>query len=167
MWPIHKSNCKDFWDASTDLVTAAVKFKKFTVKHNAAIVAAAIEGLNLFNEPSRCQRDALLVSMFVRPGKTRSEKVFFATDVVVVPVSSLSSGTRDELLQYQPGIHKHYEGMLGGVPVVSRIFSDASDDAIEGVTIVGIWKDSLQKYSSPECRIGWKERLLEIGRAHV
>ncbi|KAJ7923714.1 hypothetical protein B0H13DRAFT_1602357, partial [Mycena leptocephala] len=127
--------------------------RDFTSKHRPTINETAVRALNVFEDPSRAERDLLMIRLRPRLDSTRTQTAFCVTATNVVPIDAfpMAEDMRGQLKQMKEDSKR--VGTLGALLVVLEV----TDTKSINVVPVPIPKGPPLSLRQPE--IPWEDML--------
>ncbi|KAJ6509861.1 hypothetical protein DFH09DRAFT_1198592, partial [Mycena vulgaris] len=117
-WKTHKLKCTLSQRALPVAQVEALKgLRSFTSKHRPTIAEGGVRALNVLADPSRAERDVLLIALRPRDSK-RSETAFFVVTLTVVPIDTFPQAQEIRGQLKQASIEQKRSGMAGAIFVI-------------------------------------------------
>ena len=106
-------------------INASKALRDFTSKHRPTINETAVRALNVFEDPSRAERDLLMIKLRPRLYSTRTQTAFCVTAANVVPIDAfpMAEDMRGQLKQIKDD---KQVGTLGALLVVLEVTNTKS-----------------------------------------
>lgn len=141
--------------ANQDQSNKLKKLRSYCTKHRPAFTEFGLSALDLAQDPTRCTRDFLLITVMPVPDETRSEKAFFASGAEVVSFDFFGKERGDEL-RNQLKSYEQEAKRIGGISCILVVVCDIVS-SVQNICPVGFNDDIYQM----ETGRSWQLPLLQ------
>lgn len=158
-WKTHKAKCalNQRTDSMPAEKTDALKtLRGFTSKHRPTIAEGGIRAINVLEDPSRAERELLLILVRSRPDSNRLETAYFVTMLSVVPIDTFPQAHEMRGQLKQASDDNKRSGMAGAIFVLLM----DTDTGMMNIAPVGFPKASRLKEFLGPLGTTWEEWVM-------